>query len=161
MLVSTLIPETWVINGAYYCNENSATNCTSTRGITFNPSLSNSWKDQGTFTLGVDVDLGMNTEAGGNDGGDYGYDTVGLEIVGNTPVLLDHQVVVAVDTQKDFWLGYIGLAPRTPQFGNSSQPSLLKSLKNQNSIPSLSYGYTAGASYREILELTVGTLELT
>ena len=100
----------------------------------------------------------MDTEPGGKDPGDYGYDTVGLEIVGNTPVLLDHQVVVAVDTQKDFWLGYIGLAPRTPQFGNSSQPSLLKSLKNQNYIPSLSYGYTAGASYREPLELIVMTL---
>ncbi|MCJ1385623.1 hypothetical protein MMC17_008746 [Xylographa soralifera] len=102
----------------------------------------------------------MDTENGGNDGGDYGYDTVGLEIVGNTPVFLDNQVVVAVDTHKDFWLGYIGLAPRTPQFSNSSQPSFLKSLKNQNSIPSLSYGYTAGAFYREPLELTGVTLQL-
>ena len=106
----------------------------------------------------MDVDLGMDSEPGGIDAGDYGYDTVGLEIVGGPPVILDHQVVVALDTEKDFWLGYIGLAPRTPQFGNSSQPSLLKSLKIQNSIPSLSYGYTAGAIYRELHELTGVTL---
>ena len=161
MLVSTLIPETWVINGPFYCNENSPTNCTLTRGQTFDPASSTTWQDQGTWSLGIDVDLGMDSEPGGNDGGDYGYDTVGLQISGRTPVLLDHQVVVAIDTEKDFWLGYLGLAPRTPQFNTSTQPSLLQSLKNQNTIPSLSYGYTAGASYRESPELNDVYFQLT
>ncbi|MCJ1389093.1 hypothetical protein MMC18_001947 [Xylographa bjoerkii] len=152
VLVSTLIPETWVVNGPYYCNENSASNCTITRGITFAPATSLTWDDQSTFTLGVDENLGI----GSNDAGDYGYDTVGIQITGGTPILLDHQVVVAIDTT-DFWLGYLGLAPRTPQFSNSSQPSLLQSLKNQKSIPSLSYGFTAGASYRnQTGSLTLG-----
>ncbi|MCJ1396865.1 hypothetical protein MMC11_000055 [Xylographa trunciseda] len=152
VLVSTLIPETWVVNGPYYCTENSATNCSATRGTTFSPAGSSTWEDQSTFTLGVDTALGM----GAQDAGDYGYDTVGIQITGETPILLDHQVVVAMDTT-DFWLGYLGLAPRTPQFGNSTQPSLLTSLKNKNSIPSLSYGYTAGASYRsQTASLTLG-----
>lgn len=50
----------------------------------------------------------------------------------------------------DFFLGMFGLGPRPTNYTNSDnpQPSFLWSLKNQSLIPSLSWGYTAGAPYR-------------
>lgn len=48
-------------------------------------------------------------------------------------------------------LGVFGLGPTPINFTdfNNPQPSYLWSLKNQSFIPSLSYGYSAGAPYRE------------
>jgi hypothetical protein len=47
--------------------------------------------------------------------------------------------------------GTFGLSPRPTNFTNfdNPQPSYLTSLKSKNLIPSLSYGYTAGAPYRQ------------
>lgn len=50
---------------------------------------------------------------------------------------------------KHFMLGVFGIGPKTTNLDdfNDPQPSFLWSLKNQSLIPSLSYGYYAGASY--------------
>jgi len=49
--------------------------------------------------------------------------------------------------------GMFGLGPKPTNFSdfNDPQPSYMWSLKNQSIIPSLSYGYTAGASYNSSL----------
>lgn len=48
-----------------------------------------------------------------------------------------------------FWIGQLGLLPSTLNFSDTiSSPSFLRRLKDDGYIPSLSYGYQAGASYR-------------
>jgi hypothetical protein len=51
---------------------------------------------------------------------------------------------------KDFFLGEFGLGPKPTNLSGFDypQPSYMWSLKNQSLIPSLSYGYTAGAPYQ-------------
>jgi len=69
---------------------------------------------------------------------------------------LDHQIIAGIGTD-NYWLGSLGLSPIPFNFSSigdsitmeDPQPSLLSELKNQSSIPSLSWGYTAGASYRQ------------
>ena len=53
---------------------------------------------------------------------------------------------------KDFYIGSLGMSPYPVNFTNfsSPSPSMLTTLRNDNIIPSLSYGYTAGASYLPI-----------
>lgn len=83
------------------------------------------------------------------DDGDYGFDTLGLGYSGSGGPTLDHQVVASIAT-KDFYLGNLGLTPRPVNFStfDDPSPSFLTSLRNQSMIPSLSYGYNAGAQYR-------------
>jgi hypothetical protein len=62
---------------------------------------------------------------------------------------------------KDFLFGVFGLGPKPTNFTdgfNDPQPSFMWSLKNQSMIPSISYGYTAGAPYR--LKKVLGSLTL-
>jgi hypothetical protein len=50
----------------------------------------------------------------------------------------------------DFFMGMFGLKPASSNFStfNDPVPSYMSSLKTQNKIPSLTYGYTAGNQYR-------------
>ncbi|MCJ1387067.1 hypothetical protein MMC17_010196 [Xylographa soralifera] len=58
--------------------------------------------------------------------------------------------MVAGIASKDFYLGYFGLGPAPTNLTTLDNPreSLLSTLKEQNLLPSISWGYTAGASYR-------------
>lgn len=62
---------------------------------------------------------------------------------------MKHQVVGGL-AAKDFYLGEFGLGPKPTNFTDfdQNQPSFMWSLKNQSMIPSLSWGYTAGAQYQ-------------
>lgn len=83
--------------------------------------------------------------------GTYGYDTLALAgSSGAANISVDHQVIAAIITD-DFFVGNLGLSNQAINMTSSadSSPSFLTSLKNQNLIPTLSYGYTAGASYRK------------
>lgn len=98
---------------------------------------------QGIFALALEENLGLS----GN--GLYGYDTVALSYPGSGTPSLNQQVVGGIATN-DFWLGLFGLNPAASNFSdyNYPVPSYMISLKSQNKIPSLSYGYTAGNQYR-------------
>ncbi|KAK8151632.1 hypothetical protein BC567DRAFT_213585 [Phyllosticta citribraziliensis] len=52
--------------------------------------------------------------------------------------------------QIEYWVGLFPLNPRTNSVSaiSNKYPSLLQTLKNQSQIPSLSWGYTAGANYK-------------
>ena len=84
--------------------------------------------------------------------GQFGYDTLGVPgQSGVANVSLEHQVVAGIATNT-YYLGNLGLSSQNITFGTAtsdSSPSFLGSLKNENLIPSLSFGYTAGASYRK------------
>ncbi|KAI9870459.1 MAG: hypothetical protein M1830_004226, partial [Pleopsidium flavum] len=127
--------------------------CGPSRGWLFNNSLSTTWADKGTYILNV----GQNLQA--NDSGDFGFDSIGVGAQGTGGPTLDHQLLggIATDT---FYVGIFGLNPRATNYSgfNDPVPSYITSLKRNGSIPSVSFGYTAGAPYR--LKGVTGSLTL-
>ncbi len=143
VLASTTIPETWVVlpDG---CTPQDGKNCPDARGNLFHQNISTTWENQGIYELSAERNLNFTDY----DNGDYGHDTLGLGYNGSGGLSLDHQVVAGLAT-KDFYLGYFGLTPRPINFSlTESSPSYLSNLKNERKIPSLSFGYSAGAYYR-------------
>ncbi len=100
------------------------------------------------------LELNLPDYVGHYDNGDYGFDNFGVGLPGSGGVSLDNMVVSALAT-KDYYLGYIGVTDHPTNFTefDDPHPSFLSTLKSTGKIPSLSYGYTAGAQYRK------GTLE--
>lgn len=97
--------------------------------------------------------MGLEENLGKSDGATYGYDTVAVglnEAVPGPQLELESQVVAAFEND-DFYIGLIGLGHEGLNFSQYNTPNatFLTSLKDRNMIPSLSWGYTAGARYRE------------
>ncbi|KXT11014.1 hypothetical protein AC579_7948 [Pseudocercospora musae] len=114
---------------------------------------SSTWNVMGVYTLDAqELDLGY----GGN--GLYGRDTVAWGNASTSPNLTQQIVAGIADT--DWWVGLVGIGPKASNFTNFNNPipSYLSNLVDQNTIPSLSWGYTAGASYRDQAQasLTLG-----
>lgn len=65
-------------------------------------------------------------------------------------VSLAKQVVAGI-AAKDYLLGVLGLGIQPTSFSSSSTPvkTFMEQMKDNKLIPSLSYGYTAGASYQQ------------
>ena len=107
---------------------------------------SSSWDDIGTFELGQNDFLGFT----GNGG--FGDDTVGLIRGDSSETITNNDTAVTAYASPEFWLGEIGLSNRPMDLGQDDKPaSFLSNLKKAGNIPSLSFGYTAGAPYREYL----------
>lgn len=152
VLVSTRGHETFVLD-PQGCTSTDPSNCTTTRGAEpfngaessgFNTNASSTWDVIGIYDLGLEADLGYT----GN--GQYGYDTIRLGSSQDESALgMDHQVVATI-ADKSFYMGLIGVSPTSSSFNSISQPvkSLFDQLKQNNSIPSISYAYTAGAPYQ-------------
>ena len=127
-------------------------NCSGDRGLAFNPNTSSTWSLHGNYELSTEQNLNLSAEA------IFGNDTLGLGIQGSGGPVLQNQVIGAF-TDDDFYLGYFGVNSAVINFTNTdSQPSYLTSLKDQNLIPSVSFGYTAGNQYR--LKQVLGSLTL-
>ena len=129
------------------CLSTDPSTCAQSRGALFNLNASSTWKDQGIFGVGLEVNLP--DYVGNYDNGDYGLDTLGVGLPGSGPSL-DNMVVAALAT-KDFYLGYLGVTIHPTNFSefNDPHPTFLSTLKSSGKIPSLSYGYSAGAQYRK------------
>lgn len=129
------------------CNPTSdPSNCTVARGGTYDASKSKNWVEKSIYQLGAEANLGYNQNS---DNGEYGFDTLGVAVQGGGNVSLARQLIAGIAT-KDFFLGNLGLADRSLNFANSaSETGFFSQLRSQNLIPSLSYGYTAGAFYRK------------
>lgn len=110
----------------------------------FQTNKSSTWSSEGIFDL--DVENGLNLT--GN--GEFGYDTIGLGIQNSNGLILTHQLLGGIAT-KDFYLGEFGLGPKPANLSSFDNPipNYMQTLRNQNLIPSLSYGYTAGAKYQQ------------
>lgn len=117
--------------------------CVTTRGGVYNADSSNSWVDAGLFQLDVERNLNYN----GN--GNSGFDTVGLGWHRSDGPSLEHQVVVGIAT-KDVYLGHFAVAAKSINLTdyNDPQPSYLSILRGKDLIPSPTFVYTAGATYR-------------
>ena len=104
---------------------------------------SSTWDNNRLYELVLDKELNLTNNAL------YGFDSVGLQVDQSGGLELDHQIVAGIAT-KDFYLGLFGLAPEPTNFSTTfSEPkqSFMVTLKEAKKIPSLSYGYTAGAKY--------------
>ena len=137
------------------CNDQDAPDCPQARGgiydrgesstsqgVLTSGSSSDRWK---IFPLQAQTNLGMWNNS---DVGRYGYDAVEIGRPGNGNISLIAAQVIATVATKDFFLGNLGLsARRVSAMGSGRLPGLLTSLNDGNYIPSLSYGYTAGAEY--------------
>ncbi|KAG0648252.1 hypothetical protein D0Z07_5497, partial [Hyphodiscus hymeniophilus] len=151
VFISTTSEERWV-PVPEGCLSTDPINCGALRGVLpfegqessgFQINASSTWIPVNLYELGLDADLNYT----GN--GEYGFDTVGLQITDSGGVTLNDSIVAGIAT-KDFYLGEFGLGPKPTNFTTFDNPqqSFMWSLRNQSLIPSLSWGYTAGASYR-------------
>ncbi|KAL8946938.1 MAG: hypothetical protein Q9222_006731 [Ikaeria aurantiellina] len=151
VLVSTTCPQPWAID-PLGCTAGDPSNCAASRGGLFNKNHSTSWQDQGLYELDQELNLGYT----GN--GDFGLDSITLGYPGSGAIKVDNQISATIAT-KDFYIANWGIAPRPTNLTRSSpdpalflpqdsHESLLSTLRNEGKIPSLSYGYTAGARYR-------------
>lgn len=152
VLPSTKGSETWVIlpDG---CISTDPSDCYTQRGgENFNGSpskgfltnQSSTWDQIGLYTINTEKRLDDTAS------GLFGTDVVGLN-GGNgsaNGVSLDKQTVGGIAT-KDFFLGILGLSTAPSSFSSAATPAqtLLQNLFDNNLIPSMSYAYTAGASY--------------
>ncbi|KAH8652726.1 aspartic peptidase domain-containing protein [Tricladium varicosporioides] len=160
--ISTTSGETWVpsIDSPGACTPSDPANCTTLRGILSNQTAGFSTGNSSSWILGDIYGLQLEDNLNYTGNGNYGFDTVGIGFTDNTaaPSLI-HQVVAGIVTKK-FMFGVFGVRPRETAFVDATrpQPSFLSSLRNQTLIPSLSYGYSAGASYRNsaLASLTLG-----
>jgi hypothetical protein len=123
-----------------------ASDCAAERGGLFNLKDSTSWKTEGFFSFGVDEQLGNTGYA------EYGLDDLTF---GTTGVSLRKAIIGSFNTTGSvettrLTLGYFGVGIVPGNFNGTSIPSALSGLVEwDGSIPSHSYGYTAGAKYRE------------
>ncbi|KAI1763585.1 acid protease [Hypoxylon sp. FL1150] len=152
VLVSTASPETLVVSSDLGCSSQVFGNsipsdCATSRGMLFNPNNSATWDDLGTFNINGNG-VGLEANLGYSQPTDFASETLGISLTGPR---LDNQTVGVIATASPFYLGIFGLNNQPVNFtslGNYSSPSFLTTLKNQNTIPSLSWSYTAGARYR-------------
>lgn len=149
VLPSTAGQASWVVaSGGCVPGERGDTpskTCSDSRGGLFNSSDSKSWKDVGNYSMSLEMNLGY------SDNATYGLDTVALGLSNATGgPQLDHQVVAAF-ANNDYYVGMFGLGQQGTNLSTYSTPNatFLTTLKDRNMIPSLSWGYTAGAKYRK------------
>ena len=134
LLPSTSGQETWVI-GTKGCDGSEI--CRTKRGGLFEANISSTWQDVGGYQLGLDTQLGF------TGAGTYGFDNIAIS---DSLSVKDQIVSIVNDTQ--YWLGYVGLGIKGTNFTQENKPTFLSSLSASQEL-SPSYGYTAGASYRE------------
>ncbi|KAF2274419.1 acid protease [Westerdykella ornata] len=156
VLVSTASQQTWVVfeKGCWYDEPDAADptgereikvldrGCQERRGRTFNMSTSSTWDEIGFYQLWLEKNLGIL----GN--GKYGYEKVGLGYTPDNGPTLDNTTVGALITDV-FWLGHFGLNPKPTNFTSfvDPSPSYMTLLFQKHMIPSVAWGYTAGAQY--------------
>ncbi|KAI7303657.1 acid protease [Hortaea werneckii] len=129
--------------------------CADTRGGLFNESASSSFDQIGIYDLYIEQNLNYT----GNNA-IFGYDVVGLGGNGTDGPTLKNTTVGALAVE-DFYLGLFGVNPKPTNFSSDGEPSpsYMSKLKDQEYIPSISAGYTAGAKYRfsgVLASLTLG-----
>ena len=106
----------------------------------FQGNQSSTWSILGMMPLSAETYLNASVH------GQYGTDVVGLGPDASSDLTVNRNLVAGVPTEP-FYIGALGSKPDNTSGNNPA--SLITQLKQQNLIPSLSYGYTAGAIYSE------------
>lgn len=125
--------------------------CTNARGGTFNPDNSSTWGNRTYYKLPIEQNFATAVSAL------FGNDTLTLGGKGDDGHSLAAQVIEAI-TDPKYYLGMLGVNQQPINFTSpdSVQSTYITSLKDQNMIPSVSFGYTAGAPYSRCLIDTFG-----
>ncbi|KAF2106214.1 aspartic peptidase domain-containing protein [Lophiotrema nucula] len=123
----------------------------------FEASSSTSWQEKGIFSIPLAENLQLYPDA--NPNGTWGTDHVGLGQAGPNSWVLTEQWVVQ-STSPDFYMGSFGLAALPVNTGGENRAPFLTNFEDQNGTASTSYGYTAGASYRNNSKGVLGSLVL-
>ncbi|OJD36826.1 acid protease [Diplodia corticola] len=152
VLVSTRGASAWVpLPGG--C-EDKAQACPSSRGVDlfrsqpstgFQSDGSSTWNLIGIFSLDLENNLGF-----ANERGKYGYDTIRLGFSEDKDALEIEQSLVVGIHGTSYWIGLLGMSAARSVLDHDNPPGLIEVLNDAGKIPSLSYGYTAGAHYRGI-----------
>lgn len=130
------------------CGSGDSTTCAEERGTLWNRNNSLTYVAN-TANVTTDIyTLDLEAHLGYTGKGRYGFDTVQLGWQ-KEGVELKNQTVVGIAT-KSYFLGIFGLDPRISSFKGDEKPvqSYIANLKTQLIIPSLSWAYTAGNTYR-------------
>ena len=139
------------------CQDSSVKTCGSDRGGIFTAKRSSTWEELGSFQLPLNPEHYLPFTGAA----EFGFDNVTLDWQGYGGMSLGRQIVAGYITE-DFYLGVLGLSPLSVNITsfNDQYPSFVGTLKAENHIPSNSYGYTAGASYRSYPVSAFGSLTL-
>lgn len=122
--------------------------CYQARGDVFSIGGSRTWTPLGPFELGVN-----NTGYGGH--GDYGMDTISITNAVTRRTTEIQQVLIAGINDTNYYQGFIGVGNTPVRFKTSvaqnsiALPFITQLASTFGTIPSHSYGYTAGAFYRD------------
>lgn len=145
VLVSTSLSEFWAV-GSGGCLPNEL-HCISARGGVFTPAESNRWSPLGIWQLGLNY-LGY----GGN--GEYGQDII---TIGGDGFHMSDVLIATLNTT-NYLNGLFGLGITQGNFGGTvAESPLTQAVKEFGWIPSYSFGFTAGAHYRNApVSLTLG-----
>ncbi|KAM4064641.1 eukaryotic aspartyl protease [Hirsutella rhossiliensis] len=149
VLISTTLSEFWAV-GAGGCAGKDA-HCNNARGGIYNPNKSKHWSTMGLWQLGLQT-------FGYNDNGEYGLDTVNAySPITNIAFGMSNVLMAAMNTSNPF-LGFFGLGIQQGRFGDIVADSpITQAVKSFGWTPSYSYGYTAGAHYRNtVVSATLG-----
>jgi hypothetical protein len=150
VLPSTVTSETFIpLSSA--CKGGSPPNCAFSRGIEmynskssdgFQVKESSTWDELGIYKVATREELRYNAS------GLYGLDTMALMIANSGGPVLKNQVIGGLVNPR-YWVGRLGMDVKPSNFSafDNPQRSLIQTLKEESYIPSLSYGYTAGAYY--------------
>ena len=115
------------------------------RGGVFDYHISETW-----HTLGAGAyELGMN-HIGVRRNGDYGLDTIAIVDTTTSSATSIDDVLIAAVNATEYYQGYIGLGVTQGSIeSNVTNPLITQLAEINGMIPSHSYGYTAGAYYRD------------
>ncbi|CAM1511228.1 Fc.00g087410.m01.CDS01 [Cosmosporella sp. VM-42] len=154
VLVSTSLSEFWAV-GPGGCLPKEP-HCNAARGGVYTPEASKRWSSLGIWQLGLDF-LGY----GGN--GEYGLDILRTSDATTDTSLTMSGVLIAALNTTNYFDGLFGLGITQGNFENRVADSpLTQAVKEFGWIPSYSYGYTAGAHYRNSpVSLTLGGYDAT
>ncbi|KAG9191289.1 hypothetical protein G6011_09377 [Alternaria panax] len=156
VLISTSSPATLIPQQTDWCNEPNPEDCAASRGIMpfgdgqslgFDETKSSTWQTAGTYT--IPLPPWFNTSAlEGSPAGVWGVDNVGLGETSPQSVMLSEQYVVKY-TLSNFFMGSLGLAVGSTGPPSALKPNFIDNLYGSaHKIASRSFGYTAGAYYR-------------
>ena len=151
--LSFSVYQTWVVIPLGCSAAADKDSCAEDRGWLFDNGTSSTWDYVGIYRFLVGENLGIY----GN--GLTGFDTVGLGGLGEGGPTVDNTTIIAY-AGYSYYLGMFGINPKPSNFTFTDPvPSLMTQLKEQRKIPSVSFGYTAGAHYRftgSFASLTLG-----
>lgn len=150
-LISTASSQTWAVLPDGCVPTDGVADCTNARGGSYQPNDSSTWEQNRVVYHGyINLTLSDNLNVSSvTNVGEYGLDTVALKGQSSQGPKLDKQLVAGIAT-KEYFLGLFGLNGHSQPLLDNDEPlpNYLASLNSSSTIPSFSWGYTAGNQYR-------------